>query len=754
MAVHNEVEIAPTMTPAPPTPPGARITLDIEGMHCGSCVAHLESVLGKSAGVATASVNLATNRATVGYDAGVTGVEALSKAVEKAGFKAVGSQEELPAVGTADGQPEGPFPSLANVGAATEKEAADWRMRTIGGVALGLPVFVMGMFMPGWVAGQWLQFGLTSLLMVYIGSVFARGTWLAARAGRATMDTLIAVGTTAAFVASVWMLFANGAAHAGHAHLYFETAAVILAMVSAGKWLEARARSSASAALSSLATLRPPRAEIERGGEVVEINIDDVRVGDVVIVRPGGRVPVDGRVVGGASGVDQSMVTGESMPVEKKAGDEVFGGTINTIGVLKVRAERLGAGSLLAQIIELVQRAQSAKPRVQRVADAVAGVFVPVVMVIAALALIGWGISGHWATGLSAAIAVLIVACPCALGLATPTAIMVGTSIGAKRGILIKDPAALERAAGLKLVILDKTGTLTMGRPDVTDVVPAEGTDRATLLRIAASAEAGSEHPLARAIVRAARAGGQTLAAATDFVSEPGEGVRAVIDGRPVRVGRPPEGADAVSRHARALEADGKTVVAVAEGERVLGLIAMEDVPRPEAGAVVRRLHAMGLKTLMLTGDHERAAYRLGQKLSLDEVRAGVRPAGKAEAVRAAQKNGRLVAMVGDGVNDAPALAAADLGIAMGHGTDVAQHAGHVVLVGGDLAALPVAIALGRATMRRIRVGLFWAFAYNVVLIPVAAAGWLNPMLAAVAMAFSSASVVGNALLLSRVRLA
>jgi Cu+-exporting ATPase len=771
----------------------ANVTLKVRGMHCGSCVAHIERALKKAPGVTDASVNLATEEAAVGFDPAATGPEQLQIVIRRAGYDV-----ELPPPRPAPGAPAPaehhahlhpaapPRLHAAHDAEPAPDEAAAWRLRALVGLVVGAPVVILGMAShEAWSA--YTQLPLTTILQVWLGWPFYRGALRALRHGRADMDTLVALGTTVAYAASVWGLAT------GQAHVYFDTAAVILVLIAFGKWMEARARGRASAAIRALMDLQPPIANVERDGREVEVAVAEVQTGDTVIARPGQRIAVDGAVLEGESSVDESMVTGESMPVSKKAGDRVIGGTMNQVGRLRYRATSVGADSMLSQIVELVRQAQTSKARVQRLADAVAGRFIPIVLVIALASFVAWGAVGGesgWATGLWAAVSVLIVACPCALGLATPTAIMVGTGLGARHGILIKDAAVLERAGRLSIIALDKTGTLTEGRPAVSEVHPMAGDlDADDILRLAAAVESPSEHPLARAIVRGAEARDLPIAPATDFLSLTGMGVRAAVEGRPLAVIKPVLAADAEEYEdfVRHMQNQGRTVVALTEMEadglegggepgRTLGLIGLADSLKAGADGAVSDLHALGLRVVLLTGDNEQTARRIATQAGIDEWFAGVLPQEKEAKVRELQRGGHgyaksgrpgteaarhVVAMVGDGINDAPALAAADIGIAMGGagaaggagGTDIAREAGHVVLVSGDLAALPKTIRLSRATMKRIHAGLFWAFAYNIVLVPVAALGWLTPMLAAAAMSLSSVSVVANALWLRRVNL-
>ncbi len=642
--------------------------------------------------------------------------------------------------------------------------------------------------LPPW--NLWTQLVLATVVQALLGWPFYRGALKSLRHGRAEMDTLVAMGTTVAWAYSVAQVVT---AHftAGHADVYFETAVMILVLVGLGRRLEARARSSAAEAIRGLMALSPPTAVVIRDGSERTIPAAEVRVGDVVLVRPGQTVPVDGTIIEGRSEIDQSIMTGESVPVTVGEGDTVIGGTVNQGGAFTFRARRTGRRTVLAQIVRLVEQAQGSKAKIQRLADAVAGVFVPIVIAIAVAALLAWGLLGSsWPTGVYAMIAVLIVACPCALGLATPAAIMVGTGLGARHGILIKDAAAFERAGKLTHVILDKTGTLTKGKPQVTDLLltdpppvlaPREdddaetaGTpvDRDMMLRLAAGVEQRSEHPLARAVVRAAKQQNLNIPDVDGFERLDGGGVTGRVEGRVVTIGRVAVLEQRLVRdieHVAAardrLDEVSKTSVAVAIDSQAVGIIGFADELKEDAPRVVAALHALGLKTVLMTGDRRSIARSVAERLGIDEVEAEVLPQDKQARVAQLQQRGEIVAMVGDGINDAPALAAADVGIAMGAahdgagggeedtpggGTDIAMAAGHIVLVGAALGAIPRAISLSRATRRRIVMGLVWAFGYNVLLIPVAAAAWLNPMLAAAAMSLSSVSVVANALWLRR----
>lgn len=716
--------------------PEETVELAISGMTCAACSTRLEKVLGKLAGVRQAQVNLAAERATVRMLAGAVNVADLVVAVTKAGF---GAQ---PVTGGQD--------QLAH---EEEEHAADLRrqtLRLVVSAALTLPL-VVGMLVPGLAVPAWVQLALATPVQFWIGARFYRGAWASLRGGAGNMDVLVAMGTSAAYGLSAWHL-AQG--HTSHEVMYFEGAAVVITLVLLGKVLETRAKRSAAGAIRALMKLRPDTARVERDGTVVDLPADVVPVGAVVLVRPGERLPVDGVVADGVSQVDESLVTGESLPVPKEVGAAVVAGAVNGDGLLRIRATRVGTDSTINRIIRMVQGAQASKAPVQKLVDRISAVFVPAVVAVATVSLLGWGlVGGDWSHAAVAAISVLVIACPCALGLATPTAIMVGTGVAARHGILIKDAEALERAHAIAVMVFDKTGTLTEGRP----AVVAQGGD-ADLLRLVASAQQGSEHPLARAVLAAAEAAGLSLAAVAEFRSLPGRGLSAVVDGRTVLVGStrlmaenavPLE--DFLAR-AEAEEAQGRTIMWAAEGGRMLGFIAVADPVKPSAARAVAGLKALGIETVMLTGDNARAAAFVAAQVGVDRVVAEVLPEDKAAEVAKLRGGGRVVAMVGDGINDAPALAAADIGIAMGTGTDAAMQAAGVTLVKGDPGLLPAALSVSRATYGKIRQNLFWAFVYNVVALPAAALGLLNPVIAGAAMAFSSVSVVSNSLLLRRWR--
>ena len=608
-----------------------------------------------------------------------------------------------------------------------------------------------------WMLPGWVQFALATPVQFWLGWRFYVAGWKAVRAGAGNMDLLVALGTSAAWGLSVFELLAAPAGQ--EPALYFESSALIVTFILLGKWLEARAKGQTAAAISALTRLRPDTARVRRDGAEREVPLAQVVVGDVVVVRPGERIPVDGRVVEGGGSVDESMLTGESLPVEKAPGSRVTCGSINADGLLVVATTAVGAETTLARIVRLVEGAQASKAPIQRLVDRVSAVFVPVVLGIALLTFTTWwAVTGDPVAALLNAVAVMVIACPCSLGLATPTAIMVGTGAAARHGILIKDAEALERAHAVTCVAFDKTGTLTEGRPEVTDIVPAQGLDAVMMLRLAAALQAGSEHPLAAALRRRAEAGGVTGATAEQFRARPGRGVSAVVDGRTLVMGsqRLLEESGLVmgglARQAEALASSGRTVSWLGETApepRTLGLVAFGDAVKPSAYEAVARLQRQGVRTVTLTGDGQGAADAASRALGIDEVVAEVLPDGKAEAVARLRGNG-VVAMVGDGVNDAPALAAADVGIAMATGTDVAMSAAGITLMRGDPVLVPAALDVSRRTYAKIKQGLFWAFAYNLIGIPLAAFGLLSPVVAGAAMALSSVSVVSNALLLRR----
>ncbi|AQA01983.1 carbonate dehydratase [Mycobacterium sp. MS1601] len=702
--------------------------LDLRGMTCASCAARVERGLNGLDGV-QASVNFAVERAHVEHDPAVT-VSQLIGAVEAAGYHA----SPVPTPGE---QP------------VSDVQEPSLRNRLIGSAILAVPVVVLSMVMAwqftGW---QWLVLALTTPIVVWGGYPFHRAAVTAARHGASTMDTLVSLGTLAAYLWSTFTVVTNPGPHF-HQHVYFEVAAAVTVFLLAGRNAEARAKRSAGSALRALLTLGAKDAVVIRDGAEVQIPVADMKVGDIFVVRPGERVATDGEVVDGNSALDTSAMTGESVPVDVTAGSAVLGGAVNTYGRIRVRATRVGADTQLARMGQLVTDAQNGKASIQRLADRVSAVFVPAVLVIAVFTVAGWLLAGAGvASAFTAAVAVLIIACPCALGLATPTAILVGTGRGAQLGVLIKDPQVLETVTGIDTVVLDKTGTVTTGRMTVGALDTRPGEDADEVLRRAAAVEAASEHPVAAAIVAAARARGLDLPEVTDFENQPGIGVCGVVDGVQVRVTR--QGSiTGIDLLAPAPATPGTGVDVTWDG-RVRGTIRLADVVKPSSAAAIAELKAMGITPVLLTGDNEAVANDVAAQVGIDQVIAGVLPTEKAEAVKRLQADGKKVAMVGDGVNDSVALATADIGMAMGTGTDAAIEAGDVTLVRGDLRTVPTALRLSTRTLSTIRVNLFWAFAYNTAAIPLAALGLLNPMIAGAAMAASSVLVVANSLRLRR----
>lgn len=722
-------------------------TFKIEGMHCASCVLRNEHSLEQIPGVSSASVNLALRTATVEYDPTKVGLSQLHAAIEANGYRV--AEHRLHA-GAAAHDPhahhgEAPAPDEAQ---AVRRRAA-WAI--IGAVPVaGLAMF--GMAVP---YSLWIQAVLATVVIMVLGWQFHLGLARAVRRGAADMDTLISLGTLAALAFSWWQLLT------GHSEAYFETGAVIVALILLGRYFEAVSRGRASAAIEKLLQLGAKSARVVEGGAEREVPVESVEVGMTVVVRPGEKVPVDGRIVGGESSLDESMITGESMPVRRGVGEQVVGATINVDGLLHVQVTATGSGTVLAQMVKLVSEAQVRKAPIQKLADRISSVFVPVVMGVAVLTAVGWWLAtGDWSSAVIPAVAVLVIACPCALGLATPTAIMVGTGRGASHGILIKHGEAFEKARAIGAVAFDKTGTLTQGRPSVTDVVPVAPATADELLQLAASVERGSSHPLAQAVVAAADARRLPGEPVSGFRNLVGQGVTASVNGREATVASLPflasRGVDAapLSAAVEQLEANANTVVGVARDGVLVGVIAIADAVKPESKEAVSQLHDGGITTVMVTGDNEATARAIGQWVGIGQVRARVRPEDKLGLVRELQERGQKVAFVGDGINDAPALAQADLGIAMGTGTDIAIEAGDLVLVGGSPLKVVEALALSRATFRAIRQNLFWAFVYNVIGIPLAALGLLNPIIAGGAMAFSSVSVVLNSLRLKRAKIA
>lgn len=763
---------------------------NVTGMNCASCVAHVNKAMRAVPGVQDVTINLAVGKAAVTFSDQATPA-AIAAAATEAGYPT------QPAADQAD----------HDHADAQEAHARSWRNRGLIGVVLWLPVEILHWTMHRHHEGQimwvdWLSLITSTLGLILIGGAFYKSAFAAARRRTSNMDTLISLGATVAYAYSLVALVGHLAgAWPAPAALYFNEATALLALISVGHWMEARARSSAGSAIRDLMNLAPATAwkvpapaddKVTRGqGDKVkkslslsvmsapassvtlsppllvtpssspqEVPVHQLQLNDHVLIRPGDRVPIDGVVVSGASSVDESMLTGEPIPVRRTVGDTVTGGTVNVDGALTVRVTRIGSETALAQIVKLVETAQNSRPPVQKLADQVAAVFVPSVLAIAAITAIGWLIYGHianlpsgvmWAKLAQAVCGVLIIACPCALGLAVPAALMVGTGRGSKLGILFRDIDALQTAEKIDTVVLDKTGTITAGRPEVTQVVPADGVSRQHLLGIAASAEQNSTHPLAKAIVALANAENIPLSPVTAFENQPGYGVRATIDGDALLIGSRQFLTDAGI--AAEAAAEGTAVyVARRDDRQLLGRIELRDAVKADSAAAIASLHEKHLNTVLLTGDHQAAAEQVAASVGIDQVKADTKPDGKAAAIQELKQKGR-VAMVGDGINDAPALAAADLGIAIGTGSDIAKEAGDIVLVGGSLTGVPMAIALSKATMRTIRQNLFFAFAYNVIAIPLAAFGLLSPIICAAAMALSDVTVIGNALLLKHKKL-
>lgn len=724
-----------------------KITLAITGMHCASCSTILENVLGKSEGVARVNANYATEKVTIEYGPKATDAQKLIRIVESAGYGAhVYKDSSLEA-------------------ASKDVELNKITKKLIFALALSIPIFVISMFVMDFPNRSLVLFALTTPVQFYAGWQFYKGAWGALLNKTSNMDTLVAIGTSAAYFYSVaTTFFISGDS-------YYEVAALLVTFILFGKYLEARAKGKTSQAIKKLMGMQAKTARVRRNGKEIDVPIGEVLVGDIIIVRPGEKIPVDGEIVKGATSIDESMISGESIPVEKNVGDKVIGATINKNGSIEFRTTQVGEGTVLAQIVKLIEEAQGSKAPIQRFADTISAYFVPTVIALSLITFVVWFfiIGQTFVFAMLLAVSVIVIACPCALGLATPTAIMVGTGKGAEKGVLIKSGEALETAQKLDVIIFDKTGTLTHGKPVVTDIVSTSlrgVKGDAAILSIAASLEKLSEHPLAEAIVRDAEEKKVKLAEVGKFKAVPGHGVEGEISGQRYLLGNRKLMADEklssadIEEQMAKLENEGKTAMIVATDKEIIGLVAVADTLKENSAEAIKTLRKMGLVTVMITGDNERTARAIAKQVGIDEVLAEVLPEDKANEVKKFQKAGKTVAMVGDGINDAVALTQADVGMALGSGTDVAMESGDVVLIKNDLRDVVTAIKLSRATMNKIKQNLFWAFAYNVAGIPVAAGilypftGWLlKPELAGLAMALSSVSVVTNSLLLRRKKL-
>jgi P-type Cu+ transporter len=720
-------------------PEVAEITLHVEGMTCAACAARIEKVVGRIDAVRTVNVNLASEKAHIVYVPGVIKEQDLVRAVEKAGYGATLTSEAV--IKEEKKRKE----------QAYHKEVIKFWFSVVLTLPLVIQMFAM-LFGGLQFLSNWSAWVLATPVQFYVGWRFYKGSYHSLRGGAANMDVLVALGTTVAYIYSGILTMM------GKPDVYFDSSATVVTLIFMGKLLEARAKAKSSSAIEALAKLGAKVAHILSNNEVFDIPVEELRIGDLVRVRPGEKIPSDGILKTGNPAIDESFLTGESLPVVKFPGDPLVGASVNQISAFTMEITKVGSDTALAQVIRLVDQAQGSKAPAQRLADKISGIFVPIVLVIAVITLVLWGIFGGWSYGLLAAVAVLVIACPCSLGLATPTAIMVGTGIGAENGILIKGGEHLELAHRVNTVLFDKTGTITAGKPQVTDIWTVEGVSDAGLLAVASALESQSEHPLGNAIVQHSKSLGASIPFATEVRAIPGKGIEGSVAGRIIRVGNlrwlAETGISSFPKDILTMfENAGKTVVLVAGDEQILGLIAIADTIKSDAKETVALLKSMGIEVWLITGDNERTASAVAAEVGIKDVIAGVLPADKSTKVEELRKQGRIVAMVGDGINDAPALAAADIGIAMGTGADVALEAADIALMHGNTNGVVDAIRLSQATMRKIRQNLFWAFFYNVLGIPLAALGVLSPIIAGAAMALSSVSVVSNSLLLRRLSL-